>query len=123
MEPNDRNRRSIGGIGEDIASDYLLNNGYTIITRNYRVGRIGEIDIIARESEYICFIEVKTRRNTFFGYPSEAVTKKKQDNIKKLAAIYMSNNKLDKSNARFDIVEIICSKNHKHNINLIRNAF
>lgn len=128
MDATKRNKRSFGNVGESIAVDYLRKNNYSILVRNYRVGRLGEIDIIARDGEYICFIEVKTRSSTIFGMPSEAVNFRKQENIRMLASIYLSNFKLHDNNIRFDIVEIIGTKNstgsfNASSINLIRNAF
>ncbi len=49
----------IGKIGEDIASEWLIRAGYVLIERNY-LKKFGEIDIVARETNIIHFIEVKT---------------------------------------------------------------
>ncbi|HOV27571.1 MAG TPA: YraN family protein [Pseudobacteroides sp.] len=119
------NNRRIGSANEKIAAEYLEACGYSIITLNFRAGKHGEIDIIAREKEYLCFIEVKSRSGLIFGTPAEAVDKRKQDRIKKLAYIYINQNKLHHENIRFDIVEIIMEdKNRKvRKINLIKNAF
>ncbi|MCX7921840.1 MAG: YraN family protein [Clostridia bacterium] len=127
MVQKNSNKRSFGNAGEKIAIDFLIKNGYSILAHSYRVGRLGEIDIIARENEYLCFIEVKARSSTLFGTPSEAVSRKKQATIIKLAQIYMSNNALSDSNVRFDVVEVIVNKSKEttnvKEINLIRNAF
>lgn len=121
------NKRSFGKYGEELALKYLVTNGYNIRSTNYRVGRLGEIDIIANESEYICFIEVKTRTGTVFGTPAEAVDRKKQDNIKKLAYTYLKSQGLKDMPMRFDIVEVMGKKTEGSfildNINLIKNAF
>ena len=127
MELNRGNKRSFGTSGEKVAKDYLINSGYQILFQNYRVGRMGEIDIIAGKNEYICFIEVKTRTGNAFGTPAEAVTYRKQQNIKRLAQIYMKQYKLYNCNMRFDIVEVMVNKSDREfvvkNINLIENAF
>ena len=83
-----KNKRTFGSMGEKIALDYLVKENFNIIIQNYRVGKLGEIDIIASEKEFLCFIEVKTRTSNLFGSPSEAVNKKKQQCIKILAQIY-----------------------------------
>jgi putative endonuclease len=118
---------SFGKTGENVAVDFLSRNGYQIIHRNFRVGRLGEIDIIAQENEYICFIEVKTRSNTSFGTPSESVTRKKQDVIKKVASIYLTRNNVYSSNVRFDVVEVYARRVldgiKVKKINIIKNAF
>ena len=59
------NKRQIGKTGEQMAADYLVRNGFTILEKNFRSGRFGEIDIIAEEDSYLCFVEVKMRTSTF----------------------------------------------------------
>ena len=120
---NKKNKRSFGTDGENIASNFLSKNNYKIIKRNFRAGKIGEIDIIAQEDEFLCFIEVKTRRNSLFGSPSEAVDKRKQANIIRLANIYISIYKIKNMNIRFDIIEIFFLSDDEYKINLIKNAF
>lgn len=121
------NKRTFGTIGEEIAVDYLLKNDFRMLAQNFRYSRLGEVDIIAREKEYLCFIEVKTRTSTAFGSPAESVTYKKRQNIKKIASIYMSQNGLHNSFVRFDIIEILGFKKNDEfimkSINLIRAAF
>lgn len=116
-------KQRLGAIGEKIAQDFLIDNNYKILKLNYRFSRMGEIDIIAREKEYICFIEVKTRRNTLFGRPSEAVDKRKQARMIKLAYIYLKEHNIKDGNVRFDIVEILYKGQNDYTINLIENAF
>ena len=71
-----RNKQK-GNIGEALAYNYLLKNGYKILETNYKTS-IGEIDIIATNDENrIIFIEVKRRETAKFGYPREAVNYKK----------------------------------------------
>lgn len=69
--------KAIGNYGEAIAAEYLKQLGYNILYKNYSC-KIGEIDIIAKYKNYICFIEVKTRYSTCYGRPSEAVSYVKQ---------------------------------------------
>lgn len=120
------NKVSLGSLGEKAALRYLEANDYKIIKTNFRVGRLGEIDIIALSGEFLCFIEVKTRSSTAFGLPSEAVTYKKQATIRKIAAVYINHLKREPP-VRFDVVEIIAAQignelNIK-SINLLQNAF
>lgn len=121
------NKKNFGSLGEKLAVDFLAKNGYRILASNYRVGRLGEIDIIAWEKEYICFIEVKTRKSVFFGLPCEAVNRRKQDKITRLASFYINQYKLNGRNVRFDVVEILIEGAEDaysiKDINLIRNAF
>ncbi|MGI6776554.1 MAG: YraN family protein [Acetivibrionales bacterium] len=121
------NRKTIGNIGEEHAAKYLISKGYKILASNFRAGKMGEIDIIARDTEYISFIEVKTRTGKGFGLPCEAVDRKKQGNIIRLAHIYLKQNKICNTNIRFDIVEIFLCKQgtelELESINHIKNAF
>ncbi len=121
------NKRGFGSIGENLAVEYLVRQGFTILDRNYRSGRIGEIDIIAAEKEYICFIEVKTRTSSLYGAPIEAVGYGKRQKMKTLAWIYIKHKNHDNKYMRFDIVEVTGKKmNDKfvlEHINLVRSAF
>lgn len=112
-----------GRIGEDIAANYLVKKGYGIIIRNFHT-RYGEIDIIARDNQYIIFAEVKTRNQFAVANPSEWVDKRKQKKIMMTASIYMQNNSQELQ-PRFDVIEIILEKGTKRllNINHIENAF
>lgn len=111
------NKRQIGTTAEKLAVNYLIQNNYSIINTNFRC-KIGEIDIIAKDNDYIVFIEVKYRKNTKRGLPREAVNYNKQKTIIKVANYYILQNKLYTNNFRFDVVEIIDKQ-----INLIKNAF
>lgn len=116
--------RDIGIMGEDLAVKFLLKNNYKILERNFRC-RIGEIDIIAKQDDYLCFVEVKTRLNTAFGSPAEAVTRAKQRKISSVAQFYILRKNYFGLNCRFDVIEILI--NNKQNgyasIGLIKDAF
>jgi putative endonuclease len=77
-----------GKLAEWLACGYLLLRGYSILSRNYR-SRWGEIDIIARCREEICFIEVKKRSNAAYGAPAEHVRPAQQKKIIKTALHYI----------------------------------
>jgi len=116
------NRQNLGETGEAIASAFLEKNGYTILAQNYRC-RFGEIDIIARESDYLVFVEVKTRTGVSHGHPLDAVTFKKQKQISKVAQYYLAEKNLFDTAARFDVVSVILSKNSPVNVEVVTNAF
>ncbi len=119
---NNQNK-SIGSYGEEIAENHIRNLGYEIMSRNFRCN-IGEIDIIARDGNYITFIEVKTRYDKKYGYPREAVTKGKQYKIYKVAQFYILKNRIEKLSFRFDVIEVILNKYcNEHTVTLIKNAF
>ena len=69
--------KSIGDMGERRAVKFLKKKGYKILETNFKTN-FGEIDIIARKGDYICFVEVKTRSSDNFGEPREAVNFHKQ---------------------------------------------
>ncbi len=116
------NTKSIGDYGERCAARYLRKNRYKIIERNYKT-KISEIDIIATDGDCLCFVEVKTRSNTDYGLPCEAVDSRKRHQIIKGAMSYMVKHHID-SAVRFDVVEVYTGGMFKKpRINLIKNAF
>ncbi|MPM86702.1 hypothetical protein SDC9_133793 [bioreactor metagenome] len=115
--------KSIGSYGESIAENYLKEMGYTILEKNFKC-KIGEIDIIAKDSKYICFVEVKTRYGSLYGSPGESVTNLKQYKIHKTAQFYILKKKLNKFNFRFDVIEVILNNDDdNYSIKLIKDAF
>ncbi|MEG0306887.1 MAG: YraN family protein [Clostridium sp.] len=115
--------KSIGNYGETLAKTYIETLGYISIEQNFSC-KLGEIDLIAKDSNYICFIEVKTRYATRYGYPLESITSKKIKKLYRAAQYYISLNNIHKSFFRFDAIEIIINANDSsHRINLIKNAF
>ena len=101
--------RQIGRQGENAACDWLKQNGYTVICRNYTSPH-GEIDIIAENEKYIVFVEVKYRKNSKFlskyGRPVHAVNKSKKEHILYTAKHYITKFKPQKK-PRIDVIEII----------------
>lgn len=112
---------SLGRLGEDEAVDFLKTNGYEIIARNYKT-KAAEIDIVARDKDVYCFVEVKTRKDLRFGLPQEAVKVPKQNKISIAALTFLKEYKLFDRKARFDVVSIAYSEGAPK-INLIKNAF
>jgi putative endonuclease len=116
---------STGRLGEQAAADFLCSKGYAVIEKNYH-SRYGEIDIIARDSDYIVFVEVKTRPLNSLLLPREAVDAKKQSRLIKTALIYLSSHDIGSLQPRFDVIEVIISSKkefHVEKINQIENAF
>ena len=118
---HDRQRKSLGQRGEDLAASFMERQGYTIVCRNYRC-RSGEIDIIARKKKLLCFIEVKTRRTGQFGPPQEAVTPAKQYKIGRVAQDFLQRHRLENWPARFDVIAVDFSSGDGI-IECIENAF
>lgn len=100
------NNRS-GKVGEDYAAALLEQKGFLVTARNYH-SRWGEIDIIARDDQYILFVEVKTRAENAMGHPLEAVTPMKQQKLIKTALQYLSAHpELAELQPRFDVAGLI----------------
>lgn len=113
---------NLGVYGESLASSILNDKGYEIVDRNYRYGH-GEIDIIAVKDDILVFIEVKTRRNTQFGEPEEAITYSKQKQLRKIANAYLYEKNITDMDCRFDVVAILLEEGATPLINHIENAF
>lgn len=102
-------RHALGDRGERLAARFLRRRGFSILYRNYRPERGGEIDLVCRDrrAKTLVFVEVKTRSSEEHGSPAEAVDQKKQRRIARGAAEWLS--ALDDPDipCRFDVVEVI----------------
>ena len=87
--------KTIGKYGETIAADYLINNGYEILDRNFQT-RYGEVDIIGQKDDMIIFFEIKSRYTNSFGTPLESVTCHKKGKIISISSYYIYVNNLYK---------------------------
>lgn len=110
----------LGKHGENLAVDFLIAKGHTILLRNYRYEK-SEVDIISLINGTLVFVEVKTRSSESFGYPEESVSVKKQAKLKQAMEQYTMDNNIT-SEPRFDIISIIISKG-KVDIHHIEDAF
>jgi len=110
----------LGKQGEEIATTYLLKQGYLILDVNWRAGR-NEIDIIAQDKDFLVIIEVKARRSDTFMEPEEAVTRDKQQSLIRAANAYIFRKNITLE-ARFDIISIIHNKDETR-INHLKDAF
>ncbi|WP_306949079.1 YraN family protein [Streptomyces sp. B4I13] len=78
-------RGALGRYGEKLAARRLAETGMTVLQRNWRCGRTGEIDIVARDGDVLVVCEVKTRRDGGFQHPMAAVTPEKAQRLRGLA--------------------------------------
>ena len=116
------NKRVIGDGNEDLVCNYLKSQGLKIIARNFRC-RQGEIDIIARDKEYLCFIEVKFRNSSDYGQPQEAVNYYKQRKISKVSRFYLYSKNLSfDTPIRYDVIAVSVNEGIKA-VKWIKNAF
>jgi len=112
------NKREIGKLQEERVAEYLKDMGYQILALNYRCS-FGEIDIIAKDKDYLVFIEVKYRRGARLGAPEEAVDNRKQRKICQTASFYLTKEyRCDECPVRFDVASVT-----DKDIYMISNAF
>ena len=98
-------KKELGKLGEDQAAQFLINQGYKIVARNWRWKR-AEVDIIAEDNDMLVFCEVKTRTQIFLGPPEAFVTDAQLDRLAHLAQVYLVEHELDKD-ARIDILALV----------------
>ena len=89
-----------------------------MVARNCRLGRHGEIDIIAATSDVIAFVEVKTRRSDLYGSPSAAVGAEKRRRLRGLAAMWLAEHRVGRRTIRFDVVCVVGDR-----VEVIEGAF
>ena len=97
-------KRALGREAEDRAARYLLEQGYTLVTRRFS-SKGGEIDLVALDGETMVFVEVKARSGKF-GTPEEAIDHRKMDRFSSAAISYLSRMGERDRTIRFDLVAI-----------------
>ena len=116
-----RARLDLGKWGEALALKRVKKLGYKCLVQNYRCP-LGEIDLIAKDKDFLVFIEIKTRKGASIDYSKEAVDWRKQRQLSKVALAYMKENKCVDTRARFDVIAI--HLNHgQEEVEVIQNAF
>jgi putative endonuclease len=128
----ERNSSLVGQIGEELAARFLRKNGYRLVAANFKthIGRnrldapiTGEIDLIALDSNVICFVEVKTRSSDAFASPLAAVDLRKQRQIIRTARMYRKIFRLQHVKFRYDVISIVLPKDAHPTIELIKDYF
>lgn len=116
-------KQEMGNAGEKLACSALKKKGYRIIEKNYRC-RYGEIDIIARQKDYLVFVEVRSKSGKSFGSPEESVTEHKKNKIVLTALDYRSSHDDLPPDWRIDLVAIEFDTTGKKatRIEIIENA-
>ena len=110
----------LGKKGEELAVQFLIENGYTILERNYRFNK-AEVDIIALQNDILAIVEVKTRSSLDFGNPESFLKPSQIQNLVKAVNYYVETSNLDVE-IRFDIISIL-KENGNYTLKLIKNAF
>ena len=112
----------LGRRGEKIAVRLLREQGTEVLLRNYRCTQ-GEIDIVARDGEVLCFVEVKTRHRSAHSRPADAVGSAKKLRISRAAHRYLREIGWPAVRYRFDIVEVVLAGRSVTDVRHWRGAF
>lgn len=117
-QPHARGR---GRVGEEDAVRYLEAEGYEIVERNATT-RVGEVDVIARDGDTLCFIEVKARQTDRYGPAVAGVTPAKQRRLVRSATLWLTENPQGDLPMRFDVLGLDASEDGWR-YTLVKNAF
>lgn len=104
------NNRDIGRLCEDYVCRKLQEQGFSVLTQNFRVGRSPELDIVAKKDDVIHFIEVKARSQTAYGLPREAVSAAKIQRILKASEFFTARYRTYDYKRSYDVAEVYFSK-------------
>lgn len=113
--------KEFGDLGEDLAVEFLAKKGYKILDRNWRY-RHFELDIVAMDQDNLVVIEVKTRHNSYFENPKDAITPSKQKRIIEATEGFIIEKDID-TETRFDIIEVLIEQDKAPEITHIEDAF
>ena len=114
----------MGQWGESLVAEDLRRRGWTVVAANFRC-RMGELDIVAENGQYLVFVEVKLRKNNRFASACEAVTPAKQRKLRAAAAFYLVSHPT-RLQPRFDVAEVYAPQGthtERPDIYYIENAF
>jgi putative endonuclease len=109
-----------GLAAEDLACQYLCQQGLRLIERNFRC-RVGELDLIMEDGTDLVFVEVRSRHNNRYGTPAETITPVKRRRLVRTALFFLQQRRLD-APCRFDIIAI-SQASGKPKLEWIKNAF
>lgn len=113
---------ALGRHGEELATAFLLDAGYTILDRNWRCSQ-GEIDVVAFDGTETAFVEVKTRSSVAFGHPLEAITTLKLARLRRLAAAWCQAHPGSHDRIRIDAIAVIAPRAGTVQIEHLKRVF
>lgn len=116
-----RAKDALGKYGEDIAAQFLQQQGYVVLARNWRCD-LGEIDIVARDARTLIICEVKTRSTMAYGHPLEAVSARKVRRLRRLALRWLDAHQVHAPAIRIDAVGIVAETGAHPRISHVRGA-
>ncbi|MBQ5754483.1 MAG: YraN family protein [Oscillospiraceae bacterium] len=115
-------KAALGAKGEAVAARYYQRQGFELYTHNFRC-REGELDLVMTRGDMLVIAEVKTRSDTRFALPREAVTPAKQRKIVLAAGALLAQLPEKDWQVRFDVVEVTPRKEGGFDVHCIPNAF
>lgn len=95
----------LGAWGEALAHRRLREDGWTVLARNYRLGR-REVDLVVAREDTLAFVEVKTRAGRAYGAPEAAVTRRKRREIEAVARAFLADHPHWSTDVRLDVIAI-----------------
>jgi putative endonuclease len=101
--------KELGDSGERAAEVFFAGQGFEVVARNFRCGRVGEIDLIVRKGDFFVFAEIKTRSSAAFGGAVYSLSQKKKNRMRKTAGFFIDSARPQlprESVFRFDLVSI-----------------
>jgi putative endonuclease len=121
MTTTARQRSALGAYGEALAAEHLVEQGMTVLDRNWRCD-LGEIDLVLRDGPVLVVCEVKTRSSTAFGSPLEGVTERKAARIRRLAARWLAAHSVRPAEVRIDLVGVLAVRGAPVQIDHVRGV-
>lgn len=114
----------LGQTGEELAADYLMKQGYTILHHNWNLHRGCELDLVVRKDGELRFVEVKTRHRVsdVFGRPEQAVDWHKIKHIQAAIAYYVAYYKIDPATPlHMDVIGIVYRGENDFDLNYMQD--
>jgi putative endonuclease len=99
-------RSALGSAGEQLVCSHLEQQGFSLVARNVRVGRL-EIDLIARRGGLLVFCEVRTRSSAAFVDAIDTIDRAKQTRIRRAAELWLLRQRLEPGEIRFDAASVL----------------
>ena len=116
-------RAVLGRSAEDIAADFLVEQGLTVVLRNYR-RRSGELDLVARDGDVLVIAEVRTRSTDEFGGAAASVDGWKQHKVVRVATQLLQARKdLAQLRVRFDVIVVRGADTGRPTVEWLKHAF
>lgn len=113
------NNRKVGTVCEEIVCDYLTEKRFLIVDQNYHIGKIGEIDIVAVKDKSLYIIEVKSKRSSYFGFPHEYITFRKEARLRKISKIYLKDkNVLYEDYSKYILIACVIRNKDRYSIKM-----